>query len=398
VTPRDARAHTTGAMAHGLRWRDLPAPTIQCHAANLMPLGDGSLGCAWFGGTQEGMADVSIWFSKRVGGDGAWRTPVKLSDDATRSEQNPILFPAPDGSLWLLHTAQRSGNQDTALVRCRVSHDHGATWGPTRDLFTQAGIFVRQPVVVLTKGEHQGDWLVPIFHCTVDAGERWSGDHDTSAVMISSDQGRTWTEHAVPGSTGCVHMNVLLTKHGLVAFYRSRWADHVWRSTSSDHGRTWTVPQPTPLPNNNSSIQVTRLASGALAIVFNDISAAQATERRVSLYDEIEDEAGSAAHAPPPASGHTAPGPGPRQAFWGTPRAPMTIALSDDDGLTWPAQRDLETGDGYAMTNNSADKRNRELSYPTVTQTADGTIHVAYTHHRQCIRHVETTEDWIRQR
>ncbi len=74
----------------------------------------------------------------------------------------------------------------------------------------------------------------------------------------------------------------------------------------------------------------------------------------------------------------------------------MSIALSDDDGVTWPAQRDIETGDGYCMTNNSADRRNRELSYPSVVQTADGTIHVAYTHHRQRIRHVALTEEWIR--
>ena len=56
-----------------------------------------------------------------------------------------------------------------------------------------------------------------------------------------------------------------------------------------DSGRTWSDPVASELPNNNSSIQFTRLNNGHLAIVFNDISAAQATERRVSLYDEIED-------------------------------------------------------------------------------------------------------------
>jgi len=371
------------SMSDGLRWADLPAPTVQCHAANLMTLGDGALGCVWFGGTQEGVADIRIWFSRHV--DGAWSAPVALSDDAERSEQNPILFPAPDGSLWLLHTAQRSGNQDTAVVRYRVSHDHGASWGPTGTLFEATGLFVRQPVVVLDSGE----WLVPVFHCTVRPGQRWSGDHDDSAVMISSDQGRSWREHAVPGSLGCVHMNIVPARdgRGLLAFYRSRWADHVYRSTSSDGGRTWSEPVATPLPNNNSSIQVTRLSSGRLAIVFNATSAAQATERRLSLYDEIEDEDGSAYADAPANEGRTA--------FWGTPRAPMTIALSEDDGLSWPMQRDLETGDGYCMTNNSSEQRNRELSYPSVHQTADGSVHVAYTHFRQRIRHVVLTEDWI---
>ena len=378
------------SVSEGLQFADLPAPTVQSHAANLALLADGSVGCVWFGGTQEGVADVSVWFSRCAQGlRGAWSAPVRLSDDATRSEQNPILFNAPDGRLWLLHTAQNSGHQDTAQVRCRVSNDHGATWGAAGTLFEQAGVFVRQPVVV----HDNGDWLVPIFHCRTRPGERWSGDHDDSAVMISSDQGRHWAEHAVPDSTGCVHMNIVPAKDGrtLLAFYRSRWADHIYRSASEDGGRHWSEPQPTPLPNNNSSIQVTRLAygrlKGRLAMVFNDISAAQATERRVSLYDEIE--GGDATYAAPAATG--------RSAFWGTPRAPMAIALSDDEGLTWPFKRNIETGDGYCMTNNSAEQRNRELSYPSVVQAADGTIHVAYTHHRQRIRHVCLTEGWILQ-
>jgi predicted neuraminidase len=274
-----------------------------------------------------------------------------------------------------------------------VSQDDGATWGPTGTLFPDAGIFVRQPVVVLSNG----DWLVPIFHCRTQPGQRWSGDDDDSAVMISGDQGRTWTEHAVPDSTGCVHMNVLTARDGkgLIAFFRSRWADHVYRSESRDNGRSWSEPKPAPLPNNNSSIQVTRLASGRLAIVFNDISARAATERRVSLYDEIEDDDSDAAYVERPKTGRTALRHGSGRAFWGTPRAPMTIALSDDDGLTWPRRRNIETGDGYCMTNNSADRRNRELSYPSVTQTADGTVHVAYTHFRQRIRHVALREEQI---
>lgn len=366
-------------LAPGLVADDLPAPTIQCHAANLMPLPDGSLGCVWFGGTQEGVADISIWFSRRT--EQGWSTPAQLSNDAERSEQNPILFNAPDGSLWLLHTAQRSGHQDTALVRWRRSTDGGVTWSAPAQLFPDAGIFVRQPVIVTPT-----HWLVPIFHCRTTPGVRWSGDHDDSAVMVSTDQGRTWTERAVPGSLGCVHMNIVPGQAAgeFFAFYRSRWADHVYRSVSADGGLTWSAPQPTPLPNNNSSIQAVRLASGRLAMVFNDISAAQATERRVSLYDEIEGEDDSASYAEVPA--------GTRTAFWGTPRAPMTLALSDDDGLTWPHKLALETGDGYCMTNNSAEQRNRELSYPSIVQTADGALHVAYTHHRQRIRHLVVSE------
>jgi predicted neuraminidase len=73
----------------------------------------------------------------------------------------------------------------------------------------------------------------------------------------------------------------------------------------------------------------------------------------------------------------------------------MTVAISADDGVTWPWKRNLEVGDGYCMTNNSSDQRNREYSYPSITQSADGTIHIAYTVFRQKIRYVRISEEWV---
>jgi predicted neuraminidase len=379
---------TTAAESQmALPYSTIPSPCVQNHAANLMPLGDGSLGCVWFGGTQEGMSDISVYFSRLPSGAAAWSEAVKLSDDASRSEQNPILFYVPDGALWLIWTAQFSGNQDTAFVRRRISHDHGRSWGPIETLFPQTpgkGLFVRQPITVLANG----DWLLPVFYCHTVAGEKWSGDQDTSGVKFSSDQGKTWRDIEVPDSVGCVHMCINLLSGGrLFALYRSRWADHIYQSHSSDGGKTWTAPVPTALPNNNSSIQATRLANGHLALVFNYASAAQATDRRLSLYDEIEDET-------PITTTAQGLAPTSRKAFWGAPRAPMSIAISQDDGKTW-AWRHIETGDGYCMTNNSRERTNRELSYPSVKQTPDGKIHVAYTHFRQTIRHVCLDEAWV---
>ena len=67
----------------------IPSPCVQNHASNLMPLANGDLGCVWFGDTQEGMADISIWFARQPAGSDAWSQPLKMSDDPTRSEQNP---------------------------------------------------------------------------------------------------------------------------------------------------------------------------------------------------------------------------------------------------------------------------------------------------------------------
>jgi predicted neuraminidase len=358
---------------------------VQNHAANLMPLGNSDLGCVWFGGTQEGMADISVYFSRLARGSTRWSPAEKLSDDPARSEQNPVLFPAPDGALWLIWTAQISGNQDTAFVRRRLSRDNGRTWGSIETLFpAQAGYgtFIRQPIVVLDNGE----WLLPVFYCRSTPGRKWSGDDDTSAVKISSDAGATWRDVDVPGSHGCVHMCIeRLTDGTLLALFRSRLADHIYQSRSSDHGRTWSAPAATALPNNNSSIQFTRLANGHLALVFNDSSAATATERRASLYDEIEDDL--------PADTAAAATPHGRTAFWGAPRAPLTLAISTDEGRSW-TKRNVEIGDGYCMTNNSRDRTNRELSYPSIKQTADGALHIAFTFHRRAIKHVCVTEQW----
>lgn len=363
----------------------IPTPCVQNHAGFIAPLPGGDLGCVWFGGTQEGIPDISVHFSRLAAGATRWTEPVKLSDDPTRSEQNPLLFTAPDGALWVLWTAQLGGNQDTALVRRRISDDGGHSWGPIETLIEEKpgfGTFIRSRIVVNAKGE----WLLPIWRCAKPPSGAWTGDLDTSSVLISRDGGTSWEESPVPESTGCCHMSIVPLRDGaMLAFYRSRWADHVYRSVSSDSGRTWSAPQPTVLPNNNSSVMALALDSGAVALCYNASSAMDATGRRLSLYDDIDgDEAPAAA----PKTGRTA--------FWGAPRAPLTLALSEDGGLTWPHRRNLETGDGYCMTNNSKDRLNREFSYPSLCQTPDGTIHLAYTYWRQAIKYVRVDEDWIR--
>ncbi len=360
VPPRDGILRAYRAVPGGTEAL-IPSPCVQNHAANLMQLSNGDLACVWFGGTQEGIPDISIWFSRLSPGATAWSSPEKLSDDPTRSEQNPVLFPAPDGRLWLLWTAQINGRQDTAIVRHRISEDDGRTWGPIATLIDEPGTFIRQPITVT----RDGAWILPVFLCRTEPGVAWVGNDDVSAVKISNDQGVTWMHREVPGSLGAVHMNVAdLGDDGLVALFRSRWADHVRLSRSVDGGLTWSESEDTVLPNNNSSIQAIRLADGRLALVHNFSSRLNARERRLSLYDEIEDPDAGAT----PLLTETANTP---TAFWGAPRAPMTLSISPDGGRTWPTRIDLEDGDGFCLSNNSKEDKNRELSYPSIFQTRD---------------------------
>lgn len=179
IRPSENDSHVLTAM--------LPSSCPQNHAANILPLPDGALMCVWFAGTLEGIADISVWGSRLPAGGMQWSDAVKLSHDDTRSEQNPVLFLAPDNVLWLLWTAQISGNQDTAIVRYRKSDDLGQTWGEIATLLDKPGTFIRQPITVLDNG----NWLLPVFYCRTQPGEKWVGNDDISAVKISADGGHS---------------------------------------------------------------------------------------------------------------------------------------------------------------------------------------------------------------
>ena len=348
----------------------LPSPVVQNHAANLSFLPDGTLACVWFGGTMEGMGDISVYMSRLEAG--RWTAAVKLTDDDGRSEQNPLLFNAPDGRVFLFHTSQPGGRQDECEIRCRISADGGRSFGPSQRVGDFRGVFVRQPVQIAADGA----WLLPGFRCITPEQGRWTGGLDTAVVLVSHDQGKNWASIEVPDSVGAVHMNPVPSEGGMMpAFYRDRFASNVRRSVSSDGGLTWASPEPTPLPNNNSSVQAIRLGDGRIAMVLNPVNATMSSDRRASLYDEIE--------------GETESGPkGTGGAIWGVPRAPMSLVFSTDNGQTFSPPRHLETGSGYCLTNNSKDGLNREYSYPSIVEGPDGDLHIAYTYHRRAIKHV----------
>jgi predicted neuraminidase len=202
-----------------------------------------------------------------------------------------------------------------------------------------------------------GDWLFPMYYSLMATGH---GD-DYTVVRVSADQGENWDEYPVPDSRGRVHASVLELEPGhLVAFMRSRAADRIYFSRSTDYGRVWTVPERTMLPNNNASIQALKLANGNIAIVFNNVSASD----------------------------------DPKGTIWPRQRYPLTVALSQDQGRTWPYMRNIDTGDDFAGQKN--EMLNRRYAYPSIIQTRDGLIHIGYSYRgRQCIKYVQITEQWI---
>jgi predicted neuraminidase len=359
-------------VANGCWEALLPSPCVQNHAA-FLTIGGDRLSCLWFGGSLEGKSDISIYRSTL--GAERWGAPERLSDDPERSEQNPVQFDAPDGRRLVLHTAQPGGDQDACVVRMRQMGK------PPRDLPLPAGTFIRGPIHV----REDGAWLLPLFRCVTRPGQRWTGSHDTAALAISTDAGKTWRQVEVPSSIGSVHMTLVPLGDGrLAAFYRRRQADFVHRSESRDGGESWSPPEPTDVPNNNSSISVIRLRDGRIAMACNPVNAAMYPgARRASLYDEL-----GGRDDRPNATGGCDP-------VWGVPRAPMALCLSEDGGRTFPRRIVVEDGPGTCLTNDSLDGRNKEMSYPSLVENEDRSLELAYTYHRRAIKHVRLSPDWL---
>ena len=280
------------------------------HAPAMVELPNGDLLCCWFAGTYEGSADVHIICSVLPHDGTKWLEPVDISGDPTRSEQNPSLFYGPDNAVWAMYTAQldrvegKDNMQFTAVVRCQKSTDGGRTWGDYTTVFPEEGTFCRQPIQVLSNGR----WIFANWLCT-DSAEGLSGD--PTAFRISDDEGKTWT-----------------------------------------------VPAPTPLPNNNSSISAVKLQSGRIAIAYNPTCT---------------------------------PNPVPGKAAWPGLRCPVAVALSEDGGLTFPIIRWMERGEGYMGDENKTN--NKQYEYPYLMQGRDGMLHLAYAARtRQGIKYVRFSE------
>jgi predicted neuraminidase len=100
----------------------------------------------------------------------------------------------------------------------------------------------------------------------------------------------------------------------------------IHRSDSADNGMSWTPVRPTELPNNNSGLDLARLADGRLVLACNPV-----------------------------------------EGNWGR-RTPISLLGSVDNGQSWERLADLETEEG-------------EFSYPAVIARGD-VLDLTYTWNR----------------
>jgi predicted neuraminidase len=330
-----------------------PGPFSTAHAPTITKMENGDLLCAWFAGSFEGSPDISIVLSKFNHETQEWNVPKIVSQDDTRSEQNPSFFHAPDQSVWLIYTSQegrqpgKDNMQFTSIIKYQKTYDNGETWMEPAVLFSQPGTFVRQAIQVLSNGR----WIFSTWVCE---DSEFGLTNDPTVFQVSDDEGQTWKEVRMPESNGRVHANVIEMEDGhLVAIMRSRFADYIYRSESRDYGDSWTVPEPTVLPNNNASISAIKLDNGAIAIAYNANSANNPEKGKVA---------------------------------WPGLRNPVVVSVSEDGGNTWPIGRIIEHAEGFIGAENKTN--NSQFEYPTIYQDAEGRIHLVYAYkNRICVKY-----------
>lgn len=308
----------------------------QCHASTVAQLDDGTFVVAWFGGSHEKHDDVGIWMSKGVPGD--WSEPVELEKLREDPHWNPVLFKGPDGKVILYFKVGKE--IPTWETWYTVSGDGGETWSEAKELVPGdrggRGPVKNKPIIL-----SNGDWLAPASH---EDGQ-WD-----SFVDISKDGGKTWeTSPYIPidrtrfTGKGSIQPTLWESAPGKVHML-VRTADGViGRSDSDDYGATWSEMYATTLPNPNSGIDLVKLENGNLVLAYN-----------------------------------------PDGKNWGD-RAPLTLAVSEDNGETWPYKLDIETGEPED-----------EFSYPSIIATGADKVAVVYTWQREKVAFWEGTAGQIK--
>ena len=317
-----------------------------CHASTIVEPAPGQLLAAWFAGTYEGHPDVAIWLARHEGG--AWSDPFKVADEPGVSHYNPLLFRDRTDTLWLFYKIGLSVPTWTGMFL--KSSDGGRSW--STPVMLPAGLIgpAKNKPIVLSNGdilcgtsnETWGSWACWV-EASADGGQSWTRHGPIVAPGAGTYEGSR--EQAVSAVWDEGSGKLLLPRHFSGVIQPTLWeyapgrVKMLMRSTqkvgcvcasqSDDYGRTWSPTERVPIPNPNSGLDAVRLGDGRILLACNPVPDG---------------------------------------------RTPLSVLVSEDNGVTWPRRFDLETGRG-------------EYSYPSIIQAEDGRVHVVATHQRRQIFH-----------
>lgn len=311
------------------------------HPAAIAELENGDLYLVYYGGQGEYAVDTGVFGARLRRGTKQWTRPQRIAQDPFRSLGNGVIWQAPDGLVWLFYVVRWGDTWSTSRIQAKVSRDGARSWSDSFVVTEGEGMMVRGRPIVLESGEY----LLPVYHETGFDTEKVGAD-STSRFLRFDARTRTWQPSGIIRSAkGNIQPAVAqLSREHLIAYCRRGGGydpvtdGYIVRSESRDGGRTWAEGKDSAFPNPNAAVDLLKLKSGHLLLVYND-----------SMND----------------------------------RTPLSVALSTDGDRSWPHRKNLATGP-------------HDYAYPYAIQARDGRIHVVFTSHsRTVVQHAAFDEAWI---
>lgn len=295
------------------------------HPACITELDNGDLYLSYYGGGGEYELDTAVYGSRLKKGTTEWEKPKAIADTPFISDGNPVVWQAPDKVVWLFYVNRYGDTWSDSRIKAKVSSDGAQTWSDSMVVTWEAGTMVRNQPIVLKSGK----WILPIYFETGHDTEM-TGPDSTSRFLEFDPKSHFWhTIGEIKSAKGNIQPGVVeLEKDHLVAYcrrggnYEPTTSGYIVRAESKDGGRTWTEGKDSAFPNPNAAIELLKLKSGNLLMVYND-----------SMNE----------------------------------RDPLTAAISTDDDKSWPHKRDIIRQKGG------------DFAYPYAIQAKDGKIHLIFT-------------------
>jgi predicted neuraminidase len=315
------------------------------HPACLEELANGDLLMVYYGGQGEYANDTAVFASRLKKGESRWTDPVAIARDPLRSLGNGVIWQAPNGWVWMFYVVRFGPTWSDSRIQAKVSQDDGHSWSDPTVVSFERGLMVRNRPIVLANGTY----LLPAYEEKGEDKEEVGKESVSSCFSFDPKKPTEGWQRlgSIKSDKGNIQPAIVeLEPNHLLAYcrrgggYGPNSSGFIVSGESLDGGKTWTKGIDTAFPNPNSAVDMIKARNGHLILLYN----------------------------------HSM-----------TSRTPLSVAVSTDNGKSWPIRRDL------ASDNNT-------YAYPILFQSRDGNLHAVYTSDaRKVIHHLVFDEDWILQ-